>query len=118
MQGISTNINHLCESDQEISVKKETGEWTLIHMKEAFRQGVFESAYEMKLLTKKWGFDCTKIICPVEVWHGTEDTLAHIGEIKKLVNILPNCKPNYVTGKGHFLDDDPEIWKQILKSLI
>jgi hypothetical protein len=34
-----------------------------------------------------------------------------------LANKIPNCNQHFIEGKGHFLTENPEIWKKILLSL-
>ncbi len=114
---VQSQVSHLCPSDQEIMQSEEAGMHVLMHMKEAFLQNVDEGADEPALISRPWGFDSSQIRVPVHIWHGTEDTLAPIEPMKKLVSVIPDCKVHAVEDKGHFLDAEPEIWKEILLSL-
>lgn len=114
---IMTNTKHLCDADKAVMEQRENAEFLVMHMGEAFKNGVAGTVSEAKLFTRPWGFDAGEIKVPVELWHGTEDTLSPIEPIKKLAHKIPNCNPNFVEGKGHFLTEYPEVWKQILSSL-
>lgn len=117
VESIRKNTKHLCESDREIIAVKENAEAILIQMEEAFKNGVAGAITEIGLFCNEWGFDPGKIQIPVELWHGTDDTLAPISAAKRLASKIPNCNENYAERKGHFLTDDEEIWKKILVSL-
>ncbi|MCE7995672.1 MAG: alpha/beta hydrolase [Roseivirga sp.] len=117
IESISKNTKHLCESDREIIAVRENAEAVMIQMKEAFKNGVAGTVYEMRLYTREWGFDCTKIKVPVTLWHGSADTLVPISSAQELARKIPDCDENYAEGKGHFLTDDEDIWRNILTSL-
>ena len=89
----------------------------VLHLREAFRRSSSEAARELKLLGNDWGIDFTKIQRRVEVWHGEEDTLSPIIGLKRFLEKIPNYNPNFIKEKGHFLDEDIDIWKCILQSL-
>lgn len=112
-----SHVNHLSESDQEVLKRPETMESMMLQMQEAFRKNANEVVYELKLIANKWDFNCSSIRCPVEIWHGVEDTLSPVGGVKELEKIIPNCHMRLMEKKGHFLDEDVEIWKDILLSL-
>lgn len=114
---IMANTKHLCEADRVIMEKKENAEFLVMHMGEAFKNGVAGTVIEAKLFTQHWGFEASEIKVPVELWHGTEDTLSPINPVKKLGSEIPNCNQNFVKGKGHFLTEYPKIWKEILSCL-
>jgi pimeloyl-ACP methyl ester carboxylesterase len=117
MAAIMSNTKHLCDSDRKIMEKKENAEFMLTHMGEAFKKGVKETVDEAKLFCKYWGFDIKEIRVPIEIWHGTEDTLSPIEPIRKLANNVPCSQKNFISGKGHFLTEEKETWKKILLSL-
>ncbi len=117
ISSIGKNTKHLCESDRAVLAVKRNAEAVMIQMKEAFKNGVSGTISEMRLYLNEWGFDCSKINVPVELWHGTDDTLAPIGSGQALARKIPNCNEHYVEGKGHFLVDEADVWKEILDSL-
>lgn len=42
-------------------------------MVESFRAGSDGSAWELRLLTRPWGFRLQDIVIPVALWHGDAD---------------------------------------------
>ena len=114
---VQNQVGHLCESDREVMQDDQNAEHILVHLKEAFSQGVRGSLIDMKLATEPWGFSPENIYVPTEIWHGTEDTLAPIEPMKKFAKRLPKCYFHKIPQKGHFLDADPEMWRQILQSV-
>ena len=117
LESIRKNTKHLCASDQEVMSKPEIAEVMLMHMKEAFKQGVHGTIFEARLFASAWDFDRERIKVPVVIWHGCEDTLAPMKSIQALARNLPNCTENYVEDKGHFLTEDDDLWRRILISL-
>ena len=109
---------HLSPSDQEIMKVPEIAESMFINLKEAYRQGVEAAIQEAQLFCNPWGFYPDEIQVPVEIWHGTEDTLAPIQGAKQLSKQIPSCKTHFLDGFGHFLSEDEPNWKSILQSLI
>ena len=51
------------------------------------------------------------------VWHREDDTLSPISGLKEFTRNIPHCKAHFLKDKGHFLDEDPEVWSRILISL-
>ena len=117
IEAIMSGTRHLSKSDKRIMRKKENAEFMLRHVKEAYKNGVEGTVYEAQLFCRDWGFKVKEIKAPVEVWHGTEDTLAPIGPIKELSQQLRACNTNFIEGKGHFLTEENDIWEKILMSL-
>src|SRR5690606_33275612 len=117
VKAIMSNTKHLCAADRMIMEKRENAEFMVIHMGEAFKQGVEGTVTEAKLFSRDWGFHMNTIKVPIELWHGTDDTLSPVEPIKKLGDEIQNCKKNFVNRKGHFLTEYPDIWERILSSL-
>ena len=112
------NVGHLCESDQKILQDVEVIETNILHFAEAYKVNANEAVNELSLFSKNWGFKLNKIKSPVEIWHGIEDTLSPIKGLKAFIGNIPTRNTHYLEGKGHFLDEDLEVWEQILRSLI
>ena len=117
-ESIQKHIGHLCISDQEVAKNSETAESMALHFREAFRNSAVEAVQELRLLGDNWGVDFSQITAQVEVWHGEEDTLSPISGMKTFLKRIPNTHSNFIKGKGHFLDEDIDIWKRILESLV
>ena len=83
IEQVQSQVDHLCISDQQVIQDPDNAEQILRHLKEAFRPGIKGNIADIRLVTKAWGFEPQQIKVPVEIWHGVEDTLAPIDEIKK-----------------------------------
>src|SRR5690606_42033350 len=83
VKAIMSNTKHLCAADRMIMEKRENAEFMVIHMGEAFKQGVEGTVTEAKLFSRDWGFHMNTIKVPIELWHGTDDTLSPVEPIKK-----------------------------------
>lgn len=68
---------------------------------EAFRQGAAGPAREFQLLLRKWGFDLSKITCPVTIWYGQLDKQAPFSHAKIYEQLLPNAELKISEEDGH-----------------
>jgi pimeloyl-ACP methyl ester carboxylesterase len=109
---------HLHEWDRQFLQTEEQLKGLMIHMGEAFRISVDECVNEPVLLSKPWGFSFKDIPVPTDVWHGEEDRMAPAAEMKKAASTIPNCHTHFISGAGHFLTDDDQIWNGILTTLL
>ncbi|MFP3727687.1 alpha/beta hydrolase [Priestia filamentosa] len=110
--------SHLSEWDNKMLLVEEVLENGVIHSKEAYRQGVNEVIYESKLLTKDWGFKLEEIKTPIKIWHGEDDTLSPVSEVKALEKRLLNIESHYIENGGHFLTENDEVWESILTNIM
>lgn len=88
---------------------------------EAFRQGVAGPAREFKLLLSEWGFDLSKITCPVTIWYGQQDRQAPISHAKIYERLLPNSKLKLSNEEAHLsmlYNHVEEIFESVRPQLI
>ena len=111
-------VNHLSPSDREIIKRPEFQESNIIQMREAFRNNHGEAVDELRMLCGAWNLSWGNIKSPVEVWHGEDDTLSPIEGIKQMISKIPIKNVHFLPDKGHFLDEDEDIWRSILISII
>ncbi|WP_050184486.1 alpha/beta fold hydrolase [Domibacillus robiginosus] len=109
---------HLPEWDNRQLLKEGVAESTLLHSKEAYRQGVKGVSYETRLLMKNWGFNLGDIQVPVQIWHGEKDTLSPVSEVKKMARQFKHVESFYIKDGGHFLTEEEEIWTAILQTVL
>jgi pimeloyl-ACP methyl ester carboxylesterase len=83
---------------------------------EGFRQGLRGLAWDIRLITRPWGFRLEEISVSVYLWHGSEDNLTTLSMARYIAEKIPNCKPTYCTGEGHLLLIPH--WKEILAQLL
>ncbi|WP_226701767.1 alpha/beta fold hydrolase [Priestia aryabhattai] len=114
---LQKNIVHLSDWDKEVLTNKHVVETNILHIQEAYRRGVKEVVYETQLLTKPWGFNLKEIEVPIDLYHGEDDTLSPLNEVRKMVVELSSCKPYFIPKGGHFLMENKNIWEKILKNL-
>ncbi|NNF33803.1 MAG: alpha/beta hydrolase [Saprospiraceae bacterium] len=117
LESSQKQVSHLCKSDQEVMQNEATQKSMMLHMREAFRSSAVEAVSELKLLGNLWGIDFSDINAPIEVWHGEADTLSPINGLKKFITRIPKCNTHFLKEKGHFLDEDDDLWRKILLSL-
>ena len=115
---LQKQLSHLCEQDRKVMQSVENAQVVMLQLEGALQHSVNEAASEPALLSRDWGFNCAHISMPVQIWHGTEDTLAPLEEIKKLAAMLSSCSTHYIEGAGHFITEDKAIWTNILMNLV
>jgi pimeloyl-ACP methyl ester carboxylesterase len=82
---------------------------------EAYRQGLKGFSWEVRLLTRPWGFSLEEIKVPVYLWHGTSDDFTTPAMARYLAEKIPHCQANIYEGEGHMLLIPR--WKEILATL-
>lgn len=60
-------------SDQQALGDRQATDMLIASMVESFRAGSDGSAWELRLLTRPWGFRLQDIVIPVALWHGDAD---------------------------------------------
>jgi pimeloyl-ACP methyl ester carboxylesterase len=118
MKETSKGNKHLNEWDRQFLQTDDQVKSFMMHFGEAIRMSVDECVNEPVLMAKPWGFSVSDIQIPVDVWHGENDTMAPIEEMKNITPTIPNAQTHYIPGAGHFLVDDEETYKNILSTII
>lgn len=97
--------------DRDVLVRPQIKAMLAEDLAEATRQGVRGAAHETALIAKPWGFKLSDIRTPVHLWHGTADTMVPVAMGQLLASAIPDCRPTWLSGEGHFLVFDrlPEI---------
>lgn len=108
---------HNLGSDQEILARPEVREMYLRNFAEAFRQGLRPFAEEVCLASRPWGFDLAQIRCPVDIWHGTEDTSTPLAMGRAMADRLTDCMLHILEGQGHLFAYGP-LWRDVLSRLL
>lgn len=108
----------LCEWDQKVLEQPVFQKLAVLHLQEAYRQGVQGATHELGLQTSDWGFRLEDITTKTDVWHGQEDTLAphFMGEV--LAQRLAHSTFYSIPTAGHLLSDEPNFRKEIWAALI
>ena len=72
------------------------------NMGEAFRQGARGPAYDLTLEARPWGVPFDSIEVPIEIWHGEDDRVVSVEQVRILARALPLVTEHHVPGEGHF----------------
>jgi pimeloyl-ACP methyl ester carboxylesterase len=70
---------------------------------QAFRQGSKGVVSEMRILSEPWGFSLDEIKLPVQIWHGTADTIVPISLARFMAEKLPQAEIHFIEKAGHFM---------------
>ena len=65
--------------------------------------GVKVYVQEYMMMTQNWGIELSDIQCPTLMWHGAEDNLVNINDIKELANNIEHADLVTFEKQGHYL---------------
>lgn len=83
---------------------------------EAYRQGLAGFSWEVRLVTRPWGFPLEDIRVPVYLWHGTADDFTTTAMARHLAERIPHCQFFLYEGEGHMLLIPR--WEEILARIV
>jgi pimeloyl-ACP methyl ester carboxylesterase len=108
-------VADLPESDKKLLSRPEIAEMFKNDVAQAFRQGSKGVVSDMRILSESWGFSLDGIKLPVQIWHGTADTIVPISLAYFMVENLPHAETHFIEGAGHFmaLQFTKEIFSQL-----
>jgi pimeloyl-ACP methyl ester carboxylesterase len=69
---------------------------------EAFRQGSWGVAQDLRLLTRPWGFDLGSITAPTSIHHGDADATVPVQHARLYAQAIPGARLEIHPGEGHF----------------
>lgn len=70
---------------------------------EATRQGLDAFAWDVRLVSRGWGFALEEIEVPVWIWHGAEDNCTPVGMARAMAEGIPGAELRIEEGVGHML---------------
>lgn len=78
---------------------------------EAFRQGSWGVAQDLRVLARPWGFQFSSITVPAFVHHGDADTTVPLQHARRYAEAIPGAQLRVYPGHGHFsiLDESRQI---------
>jgi len=103
-------------ADDELIARPEIRQACLQSEVEAFRHGLKAMSWDVRLITRPWGFRLEDIRVPVHVWHGTDDVDAPLAMGKAVAARIPNSRLTICPGEAHMLLFPH--WEEILTQLI
>ncbi len=101
--------------DRQALDDRQATDMLLTSMVESFRAGSDGSAWELKLMTRPWGFRLQDIAIPVALWHGDSDINSPIATGSYLSHTIPAASLTVLPGEGHFLI--LRHWGEIIRQL-
>lgn len=110
-------LSQFPEADKRV-LENENGESTIMHVKEAFRQGVGGAYHDMLLVSRPWHLDLDKIAVPVFLWHGTADTLMPVSSAREFSKLIPGCESHFMPNAGHQLLANETIRSQMIARML
>jgi pimeloyl-ACP methyl ester carboxylesterase len=102
--------------DNEIFDDPEIRELCIRSDTESYRHGLLAFAWDIRLITRPWGFPLEEIKVPVHLWHGTVDNSTTVAMARYMAQKIPNGKLTVCEGEGHMLLIPR--WEEILITLI
>jgi pimeloyl-ACP methyl ester carboxylesterase len=69
---------------------------------EAFRQGSWGVAQDLRLLTRPWGFHLASITAATSIHHGDADTTVPVQHARLYAQAVPDARLQIHPGEGHF----------------
>jgi pimeloyl-ACP methyl ester carboxylesterase len=69
--------------------------------REVFRQGARGPTHDFTLEARPWNIDLGAVEPPVDVWHGTEDTMVSPEQAEILIRYIPGAARHLLAAEGH-----------------
>jgi pimeloyl-ACP methyl ester carboxylesterase len=82
----------------------------------AYAQGTRGLAWDVRLITRPWGFKLEDIKVPVYLWHGTADNSTTMNMVRYMEERIPNCEATLCEGEAHMLLIPH--WEEVLTTLV
>lgn len=82
---------------------------------EGLRNGTRGLAWDLRIVTRPWGFRLEDIRLPVYLWQGTDDNLTTIPMARYVAGKIPQCHATFCEGEAHLLLFPH--WEDILRQL-
>ena len=102
-------------ADDELFRQPEVYEICLKTELEAFRPGLIGMSWDVRLITRPWGFRLEEINIPVRLWHGTADNVTSISMAHYMAGKIPHSQLTICKDEGHMLLFPH--WQEILTQL-
>lgn len=109
--------NDLSEDDRRLLKNPRIYDIVEADLRGAFTHGWQGADTECALQFSAPDVDWLSITQPVQLWHGTDDTIAHRGMAEFHAYKLPKATLHMLKGKGHLLAADPELQPAIFDAI-
>ncbi len=106
---IRSLMKQLPQSDRELLEQPEYKAAVIRDLKEAVRVSADGHWSDAVLGMRPWNINFNQLKRGVHLWHGEEDTLSPVQNVRLLADKIPNCTSTYIAGAGHLLIDIPLV---------
>lgn len=72
-------------------------------LREAVRPGAWGYVEDIRAMARPWGFALEDIRVPIQLWHGTEDTVVPLHHGRYLASVIPGATLRICPGEAHML---------------
>jgi pimeloyl-ACP methyl ester carboxylesterase len=115
-KAIDRDLDTRPAADNEILNIPEIRELCIKSDVEAYKHGLPAFAWDVRLITRPWGFKLEEIKVPVHFWHGTLDNSTTMAMARYMAEKTPSGKLTVCDGEAHMLLIPH--WEEILTTLI
>lgn len=89
----------------------------ILHLTEAYRNGIKGIEYDSTIISNSWGFELKDIKVKVKLWHGRNDTLSPCSMAQFMSSGISDSELRIFENAGHLILDDKVKWKMLLDEL-
>lgn len=108
--------SHNLKADRALLAKPEFREMLMASYAEATRAGVRGFAWEVRIVSRAWGFRLEDIPIKIQLWHGEKDSSTPLAMAQTMARAIPDCSTRFLADEGHFLIFTR--WREILSALL
>ena len=112
---IRSLLRQLPESDRRLLEQPEYRTAVIRDLQEAARTGGEGHISDAVLSMRPWGIQYDQLKTAVHIWHGEEDTLSPIQNVKLMAECIPDCNATYIPQAGHLLIDHRVVIEGVAK---
>jgi pimeloyl-ACP methyl ester carboxylesterase len=102
-KAMDRETGHRQRADDELIARPEIREACLTSELEAFRPGIEGFAWDVRLITRPWGFPLEDIRVPVNLWHGTTDNVTTVAMARYMAGKIPGSRITICENEAHLL---------------
>lgn len=101
-QLLFSDFDSFSEPDQNVFKHPDVGPVLIELTKKSLTQGPEGILADLKIYSKAWGFPISEVLCPITLWHGSEDDVVHYRYAQDMSRRLPQATLRFIEGEGHY----------------
>lgn len=102
--------------DQAIFARPGVARQMQLSYNAVMQQGLDKFIVETANINRPWGFSPSEITTETLLWHSTADINIPVECSEYLAEVMPNAKPSYLEGAGHFYSF--KEWPELLRRIV